>query len=138
MNNKKMYNLEKNGKNNKNMNFKEVQMEASKLKNMVILKNLPSNIVEEAIVILKENKKVKKLEKIDKNKKTEYKRENKKDYVLKEAELVVSSYIEELEEKKKTKEKLNKKTSQKLKKLKIYSYITSIILFIETIILIAK
>ena len=133
-----MYNLEKNGKNNKNMNFKEVQMEASKLKNMVILKNLPSNLVEEAIVILKENKKVKKLEKIDKNKKTEYKRENKKDYVLKEAELVVSSYIEELEEKKKTKEKLNKKTSQKLKKLKIYSYITSIILFIETIILIAK
>ena len=138
MNNKKMYNIEKNGKNNKNMNFKEVQMEASKLKNMVILKNLPSNLVEEAIVILKENKKVKKLEKIDKNKKTEYKRENKKDYVLKEAELVVSSYIEELEEKKKTKEKLNKKTSQKLKKLKIYSYITSIILFIETIILIAK
>ena len=138
MNNKKMYNLEKNGKNNKNMNFKEVQMEASKLKNMVILKNLPSNLVEEAIVILKENKKVKKLEKIDKNKKTEYKRANKKDYVLKEAELVVSSYIEELEEKKKTKEKLNKKTSQKLKKLKIYSYITSIILFIETIILIAK
>ena len=133
-----MYNLEKNGKNNKNMNFKEVQMEASKLKNMVILKNLPSNLVEEAIVILKENKKVKKLEKIDKNKKTEYKRENKKDYVLKEEELVVSSYIEELEEKKKTKEKLNKKTSQKLKKLKIYSYITSIILFIETIILIAK
>ena len=113
-------------------------MEASKLKNMVILKNLPSNLVEEAIVILKENKKVKKLEKIDKNKKTEYKRENKKDYVLKEAELVVSSDIEELEEKKKTKEKLNKKTSQKLKKLKIYSYITSIILFIETIILIAK
>ena len=83
-------------------------------------------------------KKVKKLEKIDKNKKTEYKRENKKDYVLKEAELVVSSYIEELEEKKKTKERLNKKTNQKLKKLKIYSYITSIILFIETIILIAK
>ena len=56
MNNKKMYNLEKNGKNNKNMNFKEVQMEASKLKNMVILKNLPSNLVEEAIVILKENR----------------------------------------------------------------------------------
>ena len=66
-------------------------MEASKLKNMVILKNLPSNLVEEAIVILKENKKVKKLEKIDKNKKTEYKRENKKDYVLKEAELKIET-----------------------------------------------
>ena len=33
-------------------------MEASKLKNMVILKNLPSNLVEEAIVILKSSAKV--------------------------------------------------------------------------------
>ena len=33
-------------------------MEESKLKNMVILKNLTSNLVEEAIVILKENKNV--------------------------------------------------------------------------------
>ena len=39
-------------------------MNQSNLKNMVVLKNLPSNIVEEAIVILKTNKKVKKLEKI--------------------------------------------------------------------------
>ena len=38
-------------------------MNQSNLKNMVVLKNLPSNIVEEAIVILKTNKKVKKLEK---------------------------------------------------------------------------
>ena len=37
-------------------------MKQSELKNMVILKNLPSNIVEEAIVILKANKKIKKLE----------------------------------------------------------------------------
>ena len=41
-------------------------MEASKMKNMVVLKNLPSNLVEEAIVILKSNKHVKKLEKIEK------------------------------------------------------------------------
>ena len=32
-------------------------MEISNLRNMVILKNLPSNIVEEAIVVLKENQK---------------------------------------------------------------------------------
>ena len=38
------------------------------MKNMVVLKNLPSNLVEEAIVILKSSKKVKKLEKIEKNK----------------------------------------------------------------------
>ncbi len=29
------------------------------LKNMVVLKNLPSNIVEEAIIVLKTNKKIK-------------------------------------------------------------------------------
>ena len=42
-------------------------MEASNLKNMVVLKNLPSNIVDEAIIVLKTNKKVKKLQKIEKN-----------------------------------------------------------------------
>ena len=38
-------------------------METSNMKNIVVLKNLPSNLVEEAIVILKSSKKVKKLEK---------------------------------------------------------------------------
>ena len=42
-------------------------MEASNLKNMVVLKNLPSNIVDEAIIVLKTNKKAKKLQKIEKN-----------------------------------------------------------------------
>ena len=37
-------------------------MEASNLKNMVVLKNLPSNIVDEAIIVLKTNKKAKKLQ----------------------------------------------------------------------------
>lgn len=45
-------------------------METSNMKNMVVLKNLPSNLVEEAIVILKSSKKVRKLEKIEKKKKT--------------------------------------------------------------------
>ena len=42
-------------------------MNQSALKNMVVLKNLPSNIVEEAIIILRANKKIKQNEKIDKN-----------------------------------------------------------------------
>ena len=45
-------------------------MEASNLKNMVVLKNLPSNIVDEAIIILKNSKKIKKLEKVENNKTT--------------------------------------------------------------------
>ena len=52
-------------------------MSQGNLKNMVVLKNLPSNIVEEAIVILKSNKKVKQVEKIEKNK-TKEDFENKK------------------------------------------------------------
>ena len=39
-------------------------METSKMKNMVVLKNLPSNIVEEAIIILKSNTKKRNLQKI--------------------------------------------------------------------------
>ena len=115
-------------------------MEESKLKNMVVLKNLPSNIVEEAIVILKETKKVKKLEKIDKNKTMEFTKRDKKekDYVLKEAEMLVATYINQLEKKKEKREITNKKINKKIKKLKAYSAILSIILFIETLILMIK
>ena len=67
----------------KKKNNEEDTMEESKLKNMVVLKNLPSNLIEEAIVILKSNKKVKKLEKIDKEKRNEKEKirtnENKKE-----------------------------------------------------------
>ena len=82
-------------------------MNQSNLKNMVVLKNLPSNIVEEAIIILKANKKVKKLEKIEKNKVMEDTRNKMKenDYILKEAEMLVSNYISGLEEQKDKKSK---------------------------------
>ena len=46
-------------------------MEASKLKNMVVLKNLPSNIIDEAIIVLKGHQKVKKLQKIEQRKKAQ-------------------------------------------------------------------
>ena len=46
-----------------------LKMDTSSLKNIVVLKDLPSNIVEEAIVVLKENRKIQKLELIDKSKK---------------------------------------------------------------------
>ena len=61
-------------------------MDVSKMKKMVVLKDLPSNIVDEAFVVLKTNKKVKKLEKIENNKKfkTQDESKNDKEYVLKE------------------------------------------------------
>ena len=43
-------------------------MNQSGLKNMVVLRNLPSNIVEEAIVVLKANSKVKQDEKVENKK----------------------------------------------------------------------
>lgn len=112
-------------------------MSQSNLKNMVVLKNLPSNIVEEAIVIFKENKKVKNLEKVDKNKVIDNNTERvkSKEYILKEAEMLVSNYISRLEEKQNNKKINNQKVNKKYKKIKNYAYIISIIVLIETIII---
>lgn len=105
-------------------------MNSSDMKNIVVLKNLPSNMVEEAIVILKENKKAKKyqfadkkkiidVQNVDKRKENQGKNENKvepKEYILKEAELVISNYISELETKSPKWKKDMKKLENKYKK----------------------
>lgn len=113
-------------------------METSNMKNMVVLKNLPSNLVEEAIVILKSSKKVKKLEKIEKNSKINKKEIDKKekDYVLKEAEMLISSYISKLENNHQQRQYKNGKMNQKYKRLKKYAYLSSIIIVIQAIIII--
>ncbi len=90
------------------------------LKNIVLLKDLPSNIIEEAIIVLKENKKIHKYQKIierqnknakdmeekeDKNKqenKRTKKHENNKvinenDYIIKEAYMLLDDYTKKLE-----------------------------------------
>ena len=131
-----MYNLGKNGKNIKNTYFKEVQMEAGKLKNMVILKNLPSNLIDEAIIVLKPNKKIRKLERIEKNKSTSLEKEKKDNkYIIKEAEMIVNEYMEKIENKKK-KEIFNKETNKKYKNIKKYAIITTIICAIQSLLLI--
>ena len=74
-------------------------MEDIDLKNMVILKDLPSNIVKEAYVVFKSNKMIKKFQKINKNpEKKQVKREDEdSQYAIKEAEMLVSEYIERIE-----------------------------------------
>ena len=77
-------------------------MDISNMKNIVVLKNLPSNLVEEAIVVLKENKKVKKYQYIEsENKKDIANKEknvqNDSEYIIKEAESVINQYITNLE-----------------------------------------
>ena len=114
-------------------------MESSKMKNMVVLKNLPSNLVEEAIVILKSSKKVKKLEKINKtNQKEEQVDKKEKDYILKEAEMLVSGYISKLENENEQRTIKTIKNSKKYMRLKKYAYLSSFIMIIQTILIMIK
>ena len=109
-------------------------MESSDMKNMVVLKNLPSNMVEEAIIIFKETQNVKQRELIDKAKKvnsTEVQHKS-KDYILKEAEMLVTDYINKIENKKivgKKQDLINRYTN-----LKKYSIISTMLLVISIII----
>lgn len=115
-------------------------METSNLKNMVVLKNLPSNLVEEAIVILKSSKKVKKLEKIDKNSKLNQTEpvKKEKDYILKEAEMLVSGYISKLENNHDQKQDKTVKNHKKYIRLKRYAYLSSMVILIQAVLLILK
>lgn len=108
-------------------------MEKSNMKNIVVLKNLPSNLVEEAIVILKSHKEAKQLELLDRSSKVQKNKKNgrNKDYIIKEAESVVSSYISKIEKEDiRNKKNINLKKYNKLKK---YSIFVSILLFISLI-----
>lgn len=111
-------------------------MESSNLKNMVVLKNLPSNLVEEAIIFLKQNKKAIKLEKIEnkthQREESEKAKPKEKDYIVKEAEMLVNQYISKVE-KTKEKEKNNKKMKQKYQKVKRYAWGISVLAMIELI-----
>lgn len=110
-------------------------MQANSVKNIVILKDLPSNIVEEAIVILKSNKYAKKLQMIEKNnnKELEQKEGNGKEYIVKEAEALLSTYISKIENNK-IADRPNKALKEKYKKLKKYSIIVTILFAISFII----
>ena len=109
-------------------------METSRMKNIVVLKNLPSNIVEEAIVILKGNKKIKKLELIDKKKKNnlENTKEKNDEYILKEAEMLVSNYIDKTQ-KNKFIDKMEKSEKKNYTRLKKYSIAVTVLLLISLI-----
>ena len=108
-------------------------MPNSNMKNIVVLKNLPSNLVDEAIVILKSNKNAKKLQYIERNNQIEYNNaKDNKDYVIKEAESVISSYISKIERNKKIRI-FDNNIEKKYKKIKTYSIIVSIILILGLI-----
>ena len=97
-------------------------MDIENMKNMVVLRNLPSNLIQEAFVVLKDNVKVHK-EEFAGNKKEENKLKNKndKDYVVKEAEMIISEYIHQIDKKQFKNVKEKTRIEEKCKKLKFLS-----------------
>ena len=103
-------------------------MEKSKMKNIVILKNLPSNLIEEAFVVVKSRKVARNLEYID-GKKNKFESDCKDDgYIVREAESVLSSYVSFIESKENNKEEcMWKKKFRKLLFINIISCISFLV-----------
>ena len=103
-------------------------METSKMKNMVVLKNLPSNMIEEAIVIFKENSKIKAKDVINKSNQLSQVQGKSKDIIFKEAEMLVNDYVKRVESSKNRKI-FDKKINDKF--LKKYSVVVTILFIIS-------
>ena len=101
-------------------------MQAEKMRNMIVLKNLPSNIVDEAFVILRNNKRAKVLNKIDSKEDNQQLKSSSDDYILKEAEMVISNYLSKFENERQLKNYSMRKLEKKCKRLKWLSLILGI------------
>ena len=115
-------------------------MQESNFKNTVVLKNIPSNIIDEAIIVLKQNKKAWEMNKTENMKKNNLEQKHKpmkKDYIVKEAEMIVSNYIKVIDNRKKEKEIL-KKEHIRYKRLKKYAYFSTVIMFIQLLVSLIK
>ena len=97
-----------------------------KMRNIIRLTEVPSNIIEEAIIIFKDNKKAKSYEFSNKFKKQNEENMEDKNYVVKEAELIISNYLEETEDK-------NLAVNKKVKKWKYISACLGALLFVSII-----
>lgn len=109
-------------------------MNTGSMKNIVILKDLPSNLVEEAIIFLKENQKLKKPEFIDVDSKqknansiNKEKKQNSKEYIINEAQMLISDYISRLESKNRKEDFSYKKLKRKYETLKKVTAVLSIV-----------
>ena len=100
-------------------------MNSSKMKNMVILKDLPSNIIEEAYVVLRPGVKF--------EKKTEESQKNiAPNYILNEAESIIDSYLSDSKKQNLTNQVEENTIKKKYKILKNISFIL-VVLFILNI-----
>lgn len=80
------------------------------LKNIIVLKDLPSNIIEEAFVVVRQNLKIDNIKPKDKS---DSKKEN---YIIEEAQMVIDDYLKNLENT--NEQKQIAKIEEKYKKLK--------------------
>lgn len=139
-------------------------MKTDVMKNVIILKNLPSNLIDEAIVIVKDKKKIKDInysefikdggEKFSSSvnrqtsnrviqgymkeedlKKLEATKKEERKYVIKEAEIVVTNYLSKIDNK--MPEKRIKRLEKSYKRAKKMSIILGIISVISIICAIA-
>ena len=109
----------------------------SDMKNMIVLKNLPSNLVEEAIIILKENNKIHKYQTISSDEENMEEEKEQIGYIVKDAEMVIKSYLDRIENNSPKKERTIKKLEKRYKnsiRLNLFLFLTTIVGIIFTIV----
>ena len=106
-------------------------MEKGKMKNVVVLRNLPSNLIDEAFVVVKSKNVARSLERID-GKNENIDRKNKDDgYIVREAESVLSSYVSLVE--KKDDKKVVFGLKRRYNMLKIYGVLVTVAFVVAVI-----
>ena len=103
-------------------------MENNKIKNTIVLRGMASNLVDEAIVILKPHVKLRKIQTIKNVKEKNYSKE----MILKEAENIVTEYVEKISTEQLKSEKI--KLEKRIKKLKLMLFSFFIFLLVILII----
>ena len=125
-------------------------MKMNNMKNIVILKNLPSNIIEEAIVVVKNKKQI--LDDVDINnknknevqgymsnddfKKMEKIKQESREYIVKEAESVIANYLEKVSDRERRKKRKN--IEARYYKIKYMNIALILLTIMSTIICIVK
>lgn len=94
------------------------------MKNIIVLKDLPSNIIDEAIVILKDNK-IKKKDSVEETN-MPYISTN----IVEEAQNVIAEYIDKIEQPKKDKQK-ERELLLKYKKLRLFTILLGVMMVVS-------
>ena len=108
-------------------------MNSNQMKNIIVLKNLPSNIVDEAFILLKNNKKIKSLERIEKQNTNLTEKQKTGEYIVKEAEMVIGNYLSRIEKEKQQKSYSVRQIETRYKRMKSITIILSAIVIVDVI-----